>query len=175
MHLVVTNVFSSFRRSQRIMKHLLVLMFAVSLAAQVRVPSFIASDLTAPSELQMAIPSVPSNGSAVSSYLEPVREYHDNPRGEVLYRCSVASLIMANAADTISSWNYPEANPTLANPGSRFGPGSFALKLGFLGTSLLIEHWATRHNQRFYRTLTWVNFAISGSLVGMSVHNTGQH
>jgi hypothetical protein len=91
------------------------------------------------------------------------------------YRWSVMAIVAGNAADALSSWHHPEANPVLAHPGAAFDMRSVALKAGFLGGSLLIEHWALSHNPRLYRRLAWMNVAIAGGLGGVAMYNTSLH
>jgi hypothetical protein len=91
--------------------------------------------------------------------------------GRTLYRWSVAAVLAGNTADLLSSWHRPEANPVLANPGTRFNAESAALKSGFVGASLLIEYWALRHNRRLYKVLAWMNYAVAGGLGVVVEHN----
>jgi hypothetical protein len=96
-------------------------------------------------------------------------------KGRQFYRWSVMAIVAGNAADTVSSWHHPEANPVLANPGAAFDTRSVALKAAFLGGSLLIEHWALSHNPRLYRRLAWMNVAIAGGLGGVAMYNASLH
>jgi len=95
--------------------------------------------------------------------------------GRKLYRWSVATVVAANAVDVASSWRHPEANPFLAQPGSRFGLSSVALKAGFAGASLVIERFALRSNPKLYKKLAWLNFAIAGGLGFTARHNFSVH
>ena len=88
-----------------------------------------------------------------------------------LYRWSVATVVAVNAADALTSWSRAEANPVLARPGAQFGVSSVALKSGFVGASLLLQHVALRHHPGWYKRLAWMNFATSGVLGGVDVHN----
>jgi hypothetical protein len=92
-------------------------------------------------------------------------------KGRQFYRWSIIAIMAGNAADTVSSWHHPEANPVLANPGAGFGVRSVALKAGLLGTSLLLEHWALKHNPGLYRRLAWMNVAIAGGLGEVAARN----
>jgi len=87
------------------------------------------------------------------------------------YQWSVAALAAGNVADAASSWRRPEANPVLANPGAAFGTQSLLLKSGLLGTSLLLERWALRHNPRLYKPFAWMNFAVGGGLGAVAARN----
>ena len=95
--------------------------------------------------------------------------------GQQASRWPAMLLVAGNAADALSSWHHPEANPVLAHPGAAFDMRSVALKAGFLGGSLLIEHWALSHNPRLYRRLAWMNVAIAGGLGGVAMYNTSLH
>jgi hypothetical protein len=99
----------------------------------------------------------------------------DEVKGRKFYRWSVVAVVAGNAADAMSSWHHLEANPVLAKPGATFDTRSMALKAGFLGASLLIEHWALRHNPRLYRSIAWMNVAIAGGFGGVAAYNTSLH
>ncbi len=89
--------------------------------------------------------------------------------GKQFHRWSLVAIAAANAVDTVSSWHHPEANPILGNSG--FGVRSVALKEGLVGSSLLLERWALKHNPGLYRRLAWMNVAIAGGLGEVAVHN----
>jgi hypothetical protein len=88
-----------------------------------------------------------------------------------LYRWSVVSLLAANAADAASSWRSQEANPLVAGPATSFGVTSFAIKSGFVGASLLIQHVMLRHRPDLAKRMAWTNFISSGALGGVAAHN----
>ena len=83
--------------------------------------------------------------------------------------------VAGNAVDSVSIWRHPEANPVLANPDAGFGTRSVALKAGLLGASLLIEHWALRHNPRLCGPLAWMNLAIAGGVGGVAMYKASLH
>ena len=93
------------------------------------------------------------------------------PAGRDLYRWSIAAAIGANIADVASSWHQTEANPVLGGKSSQFGVTSVAIKSGFVGTSLLIQHVALRHRPDLYKKMAWLNFATSGALGAVAAHN----
>ena len=93
------------------------------------------------------------------------------PAGRDFYRWSIAAAIGANIADVASSWHQTEANPVLGGRTSQFGVGSVAIKSGFVGTSLLIQHVALRHRPDLYKRMAWLNFATSGALGAVAAHN----
>ncbi len=99
----------------------------------------------------------------------------DSPREQVpairLYRWSVVSMLAANAADAATSWTNREANPFVAGTTTHFGVTSFAIKSGFVGASLLLQHLALRHNPQAAKRLAWMNFVSAGVLGGVAAHN----
>jgi hypothetical protein len=106
-----------------------------------------------------------------SGYRLPQIEDRAPVPGRTIYRWSVAAVLTANAADAISGWGSLEANPFLAKPGGRFGPGSVALKSGFVGASLLLQHFALRQHPQWYRRIAWMNFITAGALGTVARHN----
>ena len=142
-----------------------ILLFGIPASAQVR-------------EDGASIPDLPaSSPSATSSYTPPVLAHPswdmqtERQSGRTLYRWSVAAVLAGNAADIASSWHRQEANPLLANPGSKFDVTSVALKSGFVGASLLLEYWALHHNPHLYKALAWMNFGVAGGLGAVVEHN----
>src|ERR1043166_755891 len=93
------------------------------------------------------------------------------PLERTLYRWSVATVVAVNAADVLTSWSRTEANPVIARPGAQFGVSSVALKSGFVGASLLLQHVALRHHPGWHKRLAWMNFVTSGVLGGVAAHN----
>jgi hypothetical protein len=95
--------------------------------------------------------------------------------GQTMYRWSVAAVVAANAADVASSWRGREANPLVAGPNAQFGLTSVAIKSGFVGASLLIQHTVLRHRPDLTKRLAWMNFGTAGVLGGVATRNTGVH
>ncbi len=62
-----------------------------------------------------------------------------------LYRTSVAVAIGAQGADIASSWGGIEANPRLM-AGRRFGWQAASIKIGVVGTGLLIQRYVLRRH-----------------------------
>jgi hypothetical protein len=91
--------------------------------------------------------------------------------GQTLYRWSVAALLSANAADTITSWQLREANPFVAGNDTHFGATSLAIKTGFVATSLILQHVALRHRPDLHKRMAWMNFISSGALGAVAAHN----
>lgn len=91
--------------------------------------------------------------------------------GRTMYSWSVAAVLGANAADAATSWRAQEANRALAGNGGQFGVASLAIKSGFVGTSLLIQHIALRHRPDMYKRMAWMNFITAGVLGGVASHN----
>lgn len=81
-------------------------------------------------------------------------------------------MVAANAADVATSWHQAEANPFVKGSQSSFGTTSLALKSGFVGVSLLLQHTALRHRPDLYKRLAWVNFMTSGALGAVAAHNS---
>ena len=88
-----------------------------------------------------------------------------------LYRWSMVTLLAANAADVASSWRNTEANPVIAAPAAQFGLTSVAIKSGFVGASLVLQHVVLRHRPDAAKRLAWMNFVSSGVLGGVAAHN----
>jgi hypothetical protein len=88
-----------------------------------------------------------------------------------VYFLSVAMLAASSAADVASSWRRPEANPVLASPGSTFGAASVAIKLGLVGSSILLERLVLRHRPDLYGRVAWLNFGTAGALGAVVEHN----
>jgi hypothetical protein len=93
------------------------------------------------------------------------------PQGRAVYRWSVALLAASGAADVASSWRRPQANPVVAGPGSTFGAGSVAIKLGLMGSSFLLERLVLQHRPDLYRRIAWLNFGIAGAQAAVVRHN----
>ena len=148
------------------MRLLTILLFGFSLTAQVN-PTATASLWTA-GGLLAAAPNVIMEPS--SRAVEPHRMV---PTGRTFYLWSVAMLAASGAADVASSWHRPEANPVMAGPGSTFGTGSLAIKLGLVGSSILLERLVLRHRPDLYRRVAWMNFGIAGAQAAVARHNIG--
>jgi hypothetical protein len=148
------------------MKFLTVLLFGFSLAAQVN-PTVSASLLA------VGITHAVTPNPALTRSLVTVEPRPTAPQGRSLYLLSVAILGAAGAADVASSWRRPEANPVVAGPGSTFGVGSVAIKLGLVGSSFVLERLALRRRPDLYRHIAWMNFGIAGAQAAVVRHNMG--
>ena len=104
-----------------------------------------------------------------SSVLHPPQETWKS--GRTLYGWSIAAVLGANAADAATSWRAQEANRVVAGNGSQFGAASLAIKSGFVGASLLIQHIALRHRPDLYKRMAWMNIITAGALGGVASHN----
>jgi len=124
---------------------------------------------TLPSALQLANAAIPATDSASKPWLRDLDQTSSSNR--TLYRWSVATVLTANAADVASSWKNREANPFVAGPTTQFGVTSVAIKSGFVGASLLMQHFVLRHKPEMAKQLAWMNFVTSGVLGGVAVHN----
>jgi hypothetical protein len=145
------------------MRLLTILLFGCSLTAQV--------SPTAPGSLFTAGALLPPAANAIMEPSPRTVEPHDTAaRGRTLYLWSVATLAASGAADVASSCR-PEANALLAGPGSTFGGGSVAIKLGLVGSSILLERLVLRHRPDLYRRVAWLNFGIAGAQAAVVRHN----
>lgn len=140
------------------MKFLSLLLFSLPLLAQPAPPGQLATIADLQPQLNLET-------------WKPVRIAEAQSHGRTVYRWSVATLVTANVVDAASSWNGLEGNPLLARPGTRFGASSVAIKSGFVGASLLLQHFALRHHPGLYKRMAWINFAASGALGGVAAHN----
>jgi hypothetical protein len=146
------------------MRLLTILLFGFSLTAQV--------NPTAPGSLFTAGALLRPAAKAIMEPTPRTVEPHDTAaRGRRLYLWSVATLTASGAADAASSWRRPEANALLAGPGSTFGGGSVAIKLGLVGSSILLERLVLRHRPDLYRRVAWLNFGIAGAQGAVVRHN----
>jgi hypothetical protein len=145
------------------MRLLTILLFGFSLTAQVNSTAS-ASFFRAGAPILVA----PATMEPSPRTVEPHRTV---PPGRTLYLWSVATLAASGAADVASSWRRPEANPVLAGPGSTFGGGSVAIKLGLVGSSILLERLVLRHRPDLYRRVAWLNFGIAGAQAAVVGHN----
>ena len=146
------------------MRLLTILLFGFSLAAQVN-PTASASLFTAGALLP------PAPNAILEPSLRTVEPHRTVPPGRTFYLWSVATLAASGAADVASSWRRPEANPVMAGPGSTFGGGSVAIKLGLVGSSILLERLVLRHRPDLYRRVAWLNFGIAGAQAAVVRHN----
>ena len=146
------------------MKLLTILLFGFSLAAQVN--STASASFFPASVALSAAPNATMERSQRT--VEPHRTV---PPDRTFYRWSVAILAASGAADVASSWRRPEANPVVAGPGSTFGAGSVAIKLGLVGSSFLLERLVLRHRPDLYRRVAWLNFGIAGAQGAVVRHN----
>ena len=146
------------------MRLLTILLFGFSLAAQVNSTasaSFLAADAS--------LPAAPD--ATIERSLRTVAPNRTAPSGRSFYRWSVAILAASSAADVASSWRRPEANPVVAGPGSSFGAGSVAIKLGLVASSFLLERLILRNRPDLYRHVAWMNFGIAGAQGAVVGHN----
>ena len=146
------------------MRLLTILLFGFSLAAQVNSTAS-ASFFTADGPLPVA------PNPAIELSLRTVEPHRTVPPGRTFYRWSVAILAASGAADVASSWRRPEANPVVAGPGSTFGAGSAAIKLGLVGSSFLLERLVLRHRPDLYRHVAWLNLGTAGVQGAVVRHN----
>ena len=146
------------------MRLLTIFLFGFSLAAQVN-PTPSASFFPA------GVPLLVAPSPALAHSLVTVEPRPTVPPGRALYRWSMAVLAASGAADVASSWRRPEANPVVAGPGSTFGAGSVAIKLGLMGSSFLLERLVLRHRPDLYRRIAWMNFGIAGAQAAVVRHN----
>jgi len=128
---------------------------------------------TAPQPTSM-VPAASTNVSQLNPALFQPKGYslgrvQEAVPGRSLYRWSMAAVIAANGADAISSWHGQEANPVIGS--GQFGYSSIAIKSGFVGSSLLIQHIILRHRPDLYKKLAWLNFGTAGLLGGVAAHN----
>ncbi len=95
------------------------------------------------------------------------------PGKSMLWKVSVASLLIANSADIASSWGKRELNPALAAPSTKFGAQSAGLKAAIVGVVFGVEYLAVRRHPSpaLYRTLSILNFCESGVVGGVAAHN----
>jgi hypothetical protein len=52
-----------------------------------------------------------------------------------------------------------------------FGGGSVTIKLGLVGSSILLERLVLRHRSDLYRQVAWMNFGIAGAQAAVVRHN----
>src|ERR1035437_2127204 len=146
------------------MRLLTILLFGFSLAAQMN-PTASASFLPA------GVPLAAAPNAAMELSPRTIEPRPAVPPGRTLYRWSVTILAVSGAADVVSSWRRPEANPVVAGPGSTFGGGSVAIKLGLVGSSFLLERLVLRHRPDLCRRIAWLNFGIAGAQAAVVRHN----
>jgi hypothetical protein len=125
------------------------------------------------------LPPVPSDAVEISPSVIPPRQSDPvllqsqttGPMGRNLYRWSIAAVLAGNVADAATGWRAQEANPVVAGTGNQFGLLSVAIKSGFVGTSLLIQHIVLRHRPDLYKRMAWMNLITSGALGGVACYN----
>src|ERR1700680_570445 len=132
-------------------------------------PVMAQENLPIPSALQLASIAAPVPDSASKPWMRDLDQPSSSNR--TLYRWSVATVWAANAADVASSWKNREANPFVAGPTAQFGVTSFAIKSGFVGASLVMQHFVLRHRPDLQKRLAWMNFVTAGALGGVAAHN----
>lgn len=130
-------------------------------------------------QTKSALLPAPTSVAVIAASINPSQDNNSvlHPRqeagkpGRTMYGWSVAAVLGANAADAATSWRAQEANPVVSGSGSQFGVASLAIKSGFVGTSLLIQHIALRHRPDLYKRMAWMNFITAGALGGVASHN----
>jgi hypothetical protein len=143
------------------MKIITVLLFALPLMAQ--------QPLTVPRAFPIADATLAVGPSSSKAWMKDLDQ--NRPEGRALYGWSVATLLAANTVDMASSWKKHEANPLVASSTPQFGMASVAIKSGFVGASLLMQHFTLRHRPELYKRMAWMNFIASGALGGVAAHN----
>jgi hypothetical protein len=141
------------------MRLLTILLLALPLALaaqQSQINSVAASSMPGGAFLERTLPPVESSPAA---------------SGRTFYRWSVALLALSSAADAASSWGGPEANPVLAKPGSAFGAGSIAIKLGLVGSCFALEHLTLRRHPELRRRISWMNIGVAAGQAAIVGHN----
>lgn len=111
-------------------------------------------------------------GSSTSTTSSHLADDYKRAHVGTLYRWSVVTLLAANASDAASSWQKREANPLVAGSATQFGMTAIAIKSGFVGASLLVQHFVLRNRPDLAKRMAWMNFVSSGALAGVSVHNS---
>jgi hypothetical protein len=133
------------------------------------VPVMAQESPTVPSALELANTAIPTPDSASKAWSRGLDQAA--PPNRTLYRWSLATVLAANGADVASSWRNRDANPFVAGPTTQFGVTSVAIKSGFVGASLLIQHFVLRHRPEMAKRLAWMNFVSAGALGGVAAHN----
>jgi len=103
------------------------------------------------------------------------------PSGRNLWKLSLVTLSVANALDVQSSLGKRELNSALASSSGTLGTRGIAIKSGLAGGLMGIEYLVTRGRSsdllrdhprsRLYRALAIINFAGSGVISGVVIHN----
>jgi len=125
------------------------------------------------------LPPVPSEAVEISQNVVPphhgdsalVHSQTTAHTGRTFYRWSIAAVLAGNVADAATGWRAQEANPVVAGTGNQFGLLSVAIKSGFVGTSLLVQHIVLRHRPDLYKRMAWMNLITSGALGGVAGYN----
>ena len=146
------------------MRLLTILLFGFSLTAQV-------NSAASASFLPAAVPLSAAPDATLERSPRTVEANRAVPPGRAFYGWSVAVLAASSTADAASSWRRPEANSVLAGPGSTFGVGSLAIKLGLVGSSFLLERLILRHRPDLYRRVACLNLGIGAVQGAVVQHN----
>lgn len=98
-----------------------------------------------------------------------------------LWRISLVTLSVANAVDVHSSLGKHELNSTLASPSGTLGAQGILIKSALQGGLMGIEYLVTRSRSsgslsarprsKLFRTLAIINFASTGVITGIAIHN----
>ena len=88
-----------------------------------------------------------------------------------LSRWSRIALAAATAGDVATSYGKPEGNPLLRGPGGQFGARGVSIKLGIIGTALVVEKIIERRHPDAARPLAIVNAATAVGVAAIAVRN----
>jgi len=123
--------------------------------------------------------SPPPNLSLANPLLP--RDKPSDAAAKRLWQVSLLTLSVANALDVHSSLGKHELNPTLAGPSGTFGSQGILLKSALQGGLMGIEYLVTRSRShgslterprsKLYRSLALINFASTGVISGIAIHN----
>jgi hypothetical protein len=144
------------------------LLFLLLMAYPVMAQEIIMASLVRPASLG-ALQAEPLKFQAKPWFtFQPEPQTHD---GRAIYRWSLVTLLAANGADAVTSWQRPEVNPILGSSG-RFDGTSVAIKAGMVGATLLVQHVILRHRPDLQRKMAWFNFTASGVLGAAAFYNS---
>jgi hypothetical protein len=112
-----------------------------------------------------------------SVLLSPAFSQEAPPRYRLgkLWKVSLLALAGATAADAVSSWNRPEANPILRNSNGQFSTQGVGIKIGLAGTVAVTQYLLARKGPKYERVATFANFAAAGVFGAAAIHNWSHH
>lgn len=135
-------------------------------------------------QAQQVLPvSALSSGSSRLALVNPLfsAERPSEASSKRLWRISLVTLSVANALDVHSSLGKHELNSTLASPSGTLGTQGVLIKSALQGGLMGIEYLVTRSHSsgslvarprsKLYRTLAIINFASTGVITGIAIHN----